>query len=100
MELRDKKILIVGFERTGEALCRFLPARGAHVLVTEKKPEADLAARIKPWKERGVSFETGGHKLASFLDADLIIPSPGVPPLPEITAAREKGIPVVSEIEL
>jgi len=100
MELRDKKILIVGFERTGEALCRFLPARGARVLVTEKKPERDLAARIKPWKERGISFETGGHKLASFLDADLIIPSPGVHPLPEITAAREKGIPVISEIEL
>ena len=100
MDLSNKKILIVGFERTGEALCRFLPARGARVLVTEKKPEADLAARIKPWKERGIVFETGGHKLASFLDADLIIPSPGVPPLPEIAAAREKGIPVISEIEL
>jgi UDP-N-acetylmuramoylalanine--D-glutamate ligase len=100
MELRDKKVLIVGFERTGEALCRYLPGRGARVLVTEKKPERDLAARIGPWKERGILFETGGHRLESFLDADLIIPSPGVPPLPEIQAAREKGIPVVSEIEL
>jgi UDP-N-acetylmuramoylalanine--D-glutamate ligase len=100
MELRDKKVLIVGFERTGEALCRFLPARGARVTVTEKKPERDLASRIGPWKERGILFETGGHRLESFLDADLIIPSPGVPPLSEITAAREKGIPVVSEIEL
>jgi UDP-N-acetylmuramoylalanine--D-glutamate ligase len=100
MELRDKKILIVGFERTGEALCRFLPGRGARVLVTEKKPERDLAARIGPWKEKGILFETGGHRLESFLDADLIIPSPGVPPLPEIQAAREKGIPVISEIEL
>ncbi|MGD1010145.1 MAG: UDP-N-acetylmuramoyl-L-alanine--D-glutamate ligase [Candidatus Aminicenantales bacterium] len=100
MELRDKRVLIVGFERTGEALCRFLPGRGARVLVTEKKPEADLASRIGPWRERGVMFETGGHRLQTFLDADLIIPSPGVPPLPEIKAAREKGIPVLSEIEL
>jgi UDP-N-acetylmuramoylalanine--D-glutamate ligase len=100
MELRDKKVLIVGFERTGEALCRFLPGRGARVLVTEKKPESDLAARIQPWRERGIQFEMGGHKLESFLDADLIIPSPGVPPLPEILAAREKGIPIISEIEL
>jgi UDP-N-acetylmuramoylalanine--D-glutamate ligase len=100
MELRDKKVLIVGFERTGEALCRFLPGRGARVLVTEKKPEAELATRIGPWRERGVLFETGGHRLQTFLDADLIIPSPGVPPLPEIKAAREKGIPVLSEIEL
>lgn len=100
MELRDKKVLIVGFERTGEALCRFLPARGARVLVTEKKSEPDLAAKIGPWREKGISFETGGHRLESFLEADLIIPSPGVPPLPEIRAAREKGIPVISEIEL
>jgi UDP-N-acetylmuramoylalanine--D-glutamate ligase len=100
MELRDKKVLIVGFERTGEALLRFLPARGARVLVTEKKPEEDLATRIGPWKERGIPFETGGHRVESFLGADLIIPSPGVPPLPEIKAAMEKGIPVLSEIEL
>jgi UDP-N-acetylmuramoylalanine--D-glutamate ligase len=100
MELHGRKVLIVGFERTGEALCRFLPAHGARVLVTEKKSELDLAAKIGPWRERGISFETGGHRLESFLEADLIIPSPGVPPLPEIVAAREKGIPVVSEIEL
>ena len=100
MELAAKKVLIVGFERTGEALCRFLPARGARVLVTEKKPEPELAAKIAPWRERGIAFETGGHRLESFLDADLIIPSPGVPPLPEIAAARERGIPVLSEIEL
>jgi len=100
MELSAKKILIVGFERTGEALCRFLSARGARVLVTEKKTENDLAAKVGPWKEKGVLFETGGHRLESFLEADLIIPSPGVPPLPEIRAARDKGIPVISEIEL
>ena len=100
MELAAKNVLIVGFERTGEALCRFLPARGARVLVTEKKPEAELAAKIGPWRERGIPFETGGHRLESFLAADLIIPSPGVPPLPEILAARDKGIPIISEIEL
>jgi UDP-N-acetylmuramoylalanine--D-glutamate ligase len=100
MELRDKKVLIVGFERTGEALCRFLPARGARVTVTEKKPEAELGPGIAAWKKRGIAFETGGHKLETFLGADLVIPSPGVPPLPEILAARAKGIPVLSEIEL
>jgi UDP-N-acetylmuramoylalanine--D-glutamate ligase len=100
MELEAKKVLIVGFERTGEALCRFLTGRGARVLVTEKKPEGDLAAKTGPWREKGVLFETGGHRLDSFLGADLIIPSPGVPPLPEIQAAREKGVPVISEIEL
>jgi len=100
MEFSDKKVLIVGFERTGEALCRFLTARGARVTVTEKKPEAELGSGAAAWKERGIAFETGGHKLETFLGADLIVPSPGVPPIPEILAARGKGIPVLSEIEL
>jgi UDP-N-acetylmuramoylalanine--D-glutamate ligase len=100
MELRDKNVLIVGFERTGEALCRFLLDRGARVRVTEKKAADAFGDKIRTWTERGVRFETGGHRPESFLGADLIIPSPGVPPLPEILAAREKGVPVISEIEL
>jgi UDP-N-acetylmuramoylalanine--D-glutamate ligase len=100
MELRDKNVLIVGFERTGEALCRFLLDRGAHVRVTEKKAAEAFGDKVRAWTERGVDFETGGHRPESFLAADLIIPSPGVPPIVEILAAREKGIPVISEIEL
>lgn len=100
MELRDKNVLIVGFERTGEALCRFLLDRGARIRVTEKKAADAFGDKVRTWTERGVVFETGGHRPESFLVADLIIPSPGVPPLPEILAAREKGVPVISEIEL
>lgn len=100
MELRDKKVVIVGFQRTGEALGRFLIKHGARVLVTEKKQEAELGPRVASWKARGIAFETGGHQPESFLGADLIVPSPGVPPRPEIVAARERGIPVLSEIEL
>jgi UDP-N-acetylmuramoylalanine--D-glutamate ligase len=100
MELRDKNVLIVGFERTGEALCRFLLDRGARVRVTEKKAADAFGDKVRTWTERGVLFETGGHRPESFLGADLIIPSPGVPPLAEILAAREKGVPVISEIEL
>ena len=100
MELRDKNVLIVGFERTGEALCRFLLDRGARVRVTEKKPAEAFGAKVRAFAERGVVFETGGHRPESFLEADLIVPSPGVPPIAEIRAAREKGVPVLSEIEL
>jgi UDP-N-acetylmuramoylalanine--D-glutamate ligase len=100
MELRDKNVLIVGFERTGEALCRFLLDRGARVRVTEKKPAEAFGDKVRIFAERGVEFETGGHTPESFLGADLIVPSPGVPPIPEILAAAAKGVPVLSEIEL
>jgi len=100
MELKDRRVLVVGFERTGEALCEFLLARGARVRVTEKRPASELGEKTGLWRQRGVVFETGGHRPESFLGADLIVPSPGVPPLPGILAARAKAVPVLSEIEL
>jgi len=100
MELRGRNVLIVGFERTGEALCRFLLDRGARVRVTDKRPAEAFGTKLREYAERGVAFETGGHRPESFLEAGLIVPSPGVPPLAEIRAAREKGVPVLSEIEL
>ena len=100
MDLSGKHVLVVGLGTTGEAVCRFLLARGARVRLSEKKPESELGPRLAPWRERGVAVEAGGHRLAAFLEADLVVPSPGVPPLPEIEAARTKGIPVWSEVEL
>jgi UDP-N-acetylmuramoylalanine--D-glutamate ligase len=100
MELRGKTVLIVGFERTGEALARFLVDRGARVRVSDKKPAEALGDKVRDFAARGVAFETGGHRPESFLAADLIVPSPGVPPLAEIRAARAQGVPVLSEIEL
>jgi UDP-N-acetylmuramoylalanine--D-glutamate ligase len=100
MELKGKKVLVVGFAKTGEALCRFLLRRGARVLVSEKKTEEDLKGRPARWRERGAEFETGAHRLESFLGADLVILSPGVPPLAQADAAAARGIPVISEIEL
>ena len=100
MDFSGQNVLVVGLGTTGEAVCRFLLARGARLRLSEKKPESELGPRLVRWRERGVAVEAGGHRLASFLEADLIVPSPGVPPLPEIEAARAKGIPVWSEVEL
>ena len=100
MDLRDKKVLIVGLGKTGEAAADFLLRRGARVTISEKKTAAELGPRFARWTDRGAAVETGGHTPATFLAADLIIPSPGVPPLPEYRAAQDRGIPVLSEIEL
>jgi UDP-N-acetylmuramoylalanine--D-glutamate ligase len=100
MNLAHKKVLIVGFGKTGEALARFLVAQGCHVKVSEKKKEDELGKKVQSWKEQGVQFETGGHSLPSFLEADLIVPSPGVPPIPELEVAKGEGIPILSEVEL
>jgi len=99
MELKDKKVVVVGFARTGQAVCDFLLNRGAVVTVTDKKP-LDQLQNVPDYQEKGVKFDCGGHRPELFLQADLIVLSPGVPPLPDILMARDKGIKVISEIEL
>jgi UDP-N-acetylmuramoylalanine--D-glutamate ligase len=100
MELQGIKALVVGLGRTGEAVCAFLKRRGAEVKISEKLNAEDLGDRISFWEEKGVAVEAGGHKLRSFLDADLIIPSPGVPYIPELVESSKKGREIISEIEL
>lgn len=100
MELQGIKALVVGLGRTGEAVCDFLIRQGAKVKISEKSRPENLGNRISFWQEKGVEVEAGGHKLQSFLDADVIIPSPGVPYIPELDEARKRGREILSEIEL
>ena len=49
---------------------------------------------------RHIDFEEGGHSREKILDADIVVKSPGIPEkAPLVCELREKGIPVVSEIE-
>lgn len=101
MELRGKNILVVGLARTGVAVARFLAEQGARVTVTDMKDEAALA----PWRDKlaglSVAYELGRHDAGTFLAADLIVVSPGVPmDIAPLKAARAGGRPVISEIEL
>jgi UDP-N-acetylmuramoylalanine--D-glutamate ligase len=100
MEIAGKKIVIVGFGKTGRALAGFLVRRKAKVTVSEIKKEEELGKKTEKWKERGVVFETGKHRALTFLTADLIIPSPGAAALPELAAAEKAGVRVLSEIDL
>lgn len=53
--------------------------------------------RLEEW---GVPYEQGGHSMDYILGADEVIKSPGIPEkAPVIKAIREKGIPVISEME-
>lgn len=100
MNLKEKRALVVGLGRTGEAVCTFLLKRGARVKISEQKTAEELSHHFHFWQEKGVEIESGGHTLQSFLEANMIIPSPGVPYLSELEEAKNKGIPILSEIEL
>ncbi|MGB9907757.1 MAG: UDP-N-acetylmuramoyl-L-alanine--D-glutamate ligase [Candidatus Saccharicenans sp.] len=100
MELKNKNVVVVGFARTGQALCDFLLEKEvARLTVSDKKPENQLE-KVEDYRKKGVEFDLGQHRPELFLAADLIVVSPGVPPLPEILEARNRGVKVISEIEL
>jgi UDP-N-acetylmuramoylalanine--D-glutamate ligase len=101
VELAGKQVLVVGLARTGVATALFCAARGAHVTATEDRPESQIAETAAKLRAAGVTLELGGHGAQTFVDQDLIVPSPGVSPMmPALAAARSIGIPVWSEIEL
>ncbi len=101
IELAGKHVLVVGLARTGIATALFCAARGAHVTATEGRPESQIAETAAKLRAAGVALELGGHRAETFVQQDLIVPSPGVPPtMPALAAARAIGIPVWSEIEL
>jgi UDP-N-acetylmuramoylalanine--D-glutamate ligase len=97
IELKNKKVLIVGFGRSGQAAARFCLQNGAKVTVTDTRKASEFD--LKGWKDVQTAF--GSHPEALFANSDIIVPSPGVPTtLPAIKGAKEKGIPVVGEMEL
>jgi UDP-N-acetylmuramoylalanine--D-glutamate ligase len=100
MKLKDKTVLVVGFGTTGKAACRFLLEKGARVRVSENRPAEEIGEISSEWTKRGVHMETGGHNFESFLDADLIITSPGIPDLPVFKEASRRGKQIISEVEL
>ena len=101
MELKNKKILVVGLARTGAAVARFLTECGARVTVSDSKGREALSPFLSTLSALEIAYELGGHGDETFLAADLIVVSPGVPmDIAPLTLARNQGIPVISEIEL
>jgi UDP-N-acetylmuramoylalanine--D-glutamate ligase len=101
MELRGKRVLVVGLARTGVATALFCAARGARVTATDSRTQPEIGEMVATLQDAGVTLEFGGHQEKTFLEQDLIVPSPGVPAdETHLQAAGAKGITIWSEIEL
>ena len=101
MNLKGKRIVVVGLGRTGLAAARFLHGRGARVVVSDKATEKELGDAVGALGQLGIRVELGPHRAASFQNADLILVSPGVAHTIEpIAQANARGVPVIGEVEL
>jgi UDP-N-acetylmuramoylalanine--D-glutamate ligase len=101
MELKGKKVLVVGLGKSGLAAALFLRQRGALVTVSDARSADQLTKEIPALLEAGIMVEAGGHGLLTFRRQDLIVVSPGVPlDTPELAQVRSFGLPVIGELEL
>src|SRR5581483_6913560 len=97
-------VLVVGLGVTGEAVARRLAAAGPVVVVDDRPGAAGFAGRAAALEALGVRVvgAPDPDELAGLVaDAELVVPSPGVPEAhPVYGLAERAGVPLRSEIEL
>jgi UDP-N-acetylmuramoylalanine--D-glutamate ligase len=101
MDLREKKVLVVGLARTGSECARFLARKGARVSVCDVRSADELKQDVAALTGLPVEFHFGAEVTGWLENVDYVVPSPGVPMQNLLLqAALARGIPVLSEIEL
>jgi len=101
IDVRNKRALVVGLGRSGRAAAFLLRREGAIVTVTDIKPPATFGATLSGLLAEKIGLALGLQPVELFLAHDLVVVSPGVPwDLPQLEAARARGIPVIPEVEV
>ena len=89
--------LVLGLARSGQAAALALARRGDRVVGVDRSIEIDTG-RLEA---AGVELRLGSEEASLLEGTDVLIKSPGVPAeAPLVAAARERGVPVWSEVEL
>ena len=99
IEIRGKKIVILGLALSGAAAAKLAVRQGADVFVSDNQDTLALQGTLTDLKALGIPGELGQHS-DQIYDADLWIISPGIAQDSELVQkAQSNDIPIVSEIE-
>ena len=100
IEIRGKKIVILGLALSGVAAAKLAAHLGADVFVSDNQETSELQGTLTDLKELGIDGELGQHSNQIY-DADLWIISPGIAQDSELIQKGQqyKDISIVSEIE-
>ncbi|MSQ09579.1 MAG: UDP-N-acetylmuramoyl-L-alanine--D-glutamate ligase [Dehalococcoidia bacterium] len=101
MDLRGKRVTVVGFGIEGQALAAYLCGQGARVTVSDQRTEQQLAEPIARLAGLPVTYRLGGNRVEDCVTADVLFVSQGVPlDVPALLAARAAGVPCSSATRL
>lgn len=97
----NRKVLVVGLARSGLAAAKLLLRAGARPLLYDQKPKEHLAEELKSLIENGCELAAASDPIDLLSAVDCVVISPGVPiDAPLVLAAKERGIPLIGELEL
>lgn len=97
MDLAGRHVVVMGAGRSGLAASRLLVSHRAKVTLADDRAVDDADAL----RAEGVAVITGAVPVEVSAGADLVVVSPGVAiDHPAVAAARERGLPVIGELEL
>ena len=100
VELKDKKMLVVGAGISGIAAAKMAKKMGAAVVLSDAKAEANIKFDLQVLRSIGVEVVLGPQQESLLDGVDVVLVSPAVPVrIPLIQAAMQRGIPVKSEVE-
>jgi len=95
MNLKGKKVLVLGLGDTGLSMVRWLVRHGAWVRAADSRAAPPHAAQLRAQMPQ-VEVVTGAIQAACFENIDLIAISPGVP----LASLPAVSVPVVGDVEL
>ena len=101
MELKNKKVLLVGLAKTGVSTIKYLDKLGAKTIVNDIKNKSQLEDILNELKNiKNVEYILGYHP-ENVDDIDMAVVSPGVPlDLPFICKLKKNKIKIIGEVEL
>ncbi len=100
IEVKNKKISVIGAVRSGVSAAKLIKKLNGIPFVSDLNDEEKLKDYIIELQREGIEYETGEHSEKVY-DCDVMVVSPGVPlDAPVVVKAKEKGIKLISEVEL
>lgn len=101
MDFANKRVLVIGLGKSGQAASLKLKSLGASVLAADTSQTEEMRALADELRAKDIGVVLGKQEKSLLGGVDMLVVSPGVPSRVEvIEEAKARALPVLSEIEL